>query len=56
MINLANEEYLHHLEIGLRKEKVNPSLCKKIVETVSELLRFYEIEDIEKLLPSLLEK
>lgn len=56
MTGVSKEEYIERLAACLREEKIELHLQQQIVETVEELLKYYDIEYVEKLLPSLFEQ
>lgn len=56
MTGVSKDEYMERLAACLREEKIEPHVHRQIVETVEELLKYYDIEYVEKLLPSLFEQ
>lgn len=50
---MTNEDYLKQVKSLLEKENVKPHLKIQILETVEELLKYYSVDFICELLPTL---
>lgn len=54
MTKVTEDEYLAHIAEILKQENVEPHVQRQLLDAVSELLKYYSLEYVRELLPSLL--